>query len=596
MRGKGYYKIDLTEEIQRDVGSGINLSVSKSIVYVVFTLLALFTFLVYFDDKPSAQVEAEVSEFLSNTVSAPRGLFYDRDGNRLVANTYNYKVVIDDQLSDDEISLITSKISEILNVTDSDDIYVNNNERIRLISQLSDESQKYVTFFRSESRHYYYPYEFAHVLGYTSAVMSEDLDHGYDINDRIGRYALERSFEDRLRGLKVKDFSSPSSILDNDVLPGNDIVLTIDADWQKSLYDALEDSANKNNARGAAAIIVNANTGEIISSVNYPSFNPNAFVDGISSSNYQSLVDDARKPLLDKVVGLQAAPGSTFKLFAAYSLLKNSVISPYQAYLSEGCMNIGESRFCEIDQTYLGYVDMRSAIARSSNIYFCKTLLALDRSLGVDTWTKDVESFGFGSSTGSVFNSEAKGNVASREYKQRTFGVRWFDGDTCNSAIGQGMTLVTPIQLAYGFSAIANGGRLYEPRVVDRILDSNGSLVEEFDSEIVREIEISQDIYDVLMNSMKLTISDSRGSARSLSDLPSSLNLRVKTGSTEATEIINGIRVEGTHSWVTAIFDYKGETYTMIVHQQFGGRSFQALPVVENFLRCLYNDTLTKCI
>lgn len=555
-----------------------------AIVIGVISLLWLQLVLLVIKNGATAQQQALLTNKSITEASPSRGIFYDRNGVKLTNNTSSYKLVLktDDRALRQEVSQILSR-AELESIESfvktpggfQSKSYLTSAEKILLATNLTSEQLDQIKLEESVLRSY--PYlEVAHVIGYVGKVNEADLALGYKSGDLVGKFGLELLLENKLKGLSQQSLPG----LAEESLAGQDVVLTIDIVWQKMLSSVLATEVERNQALGGAAIIINKNNGEVVASVNSPTFNPNLFVLGIADKDYQQLLNDPRAPLVDKVFNWQASPGSTIKPLVTFSLLKNNTINPETRYYSAGCMALGSGKFCEIDSKRLGSLKLHDAIVRSSNIYFCNAAIKLSQEKGIETLISDLSELGLGEKT-SWASGSATGVVGGPAYKQQFYKQGWFDGDTCNTSIGQGFVLVSPSQLAFALAALTNGGNLYAPRVV-RSVGTEGQ-----GSSIVRKISIDGADKSFIESAMQQVVYNYRGSAYSLSKLPRNLNLKAKTGSAEVSEYVNGTQKVGTHSWVVVEYDYAGQQYVLVVFQRFGGRSYKTLPTVERFLRCL---------
>jgi penicillin-binding protein 2 len=291
--------------------------------------------------------------------------------------------------------------------------------------------------------------------------------------------------------------------------------------------------------------------------------------------------------LLDKVIGVQAAPGSIFKLVSAYAALEKGIIEPESMYYSNGCMKIGDHSFCEYGKFALGNLDLRNAIKRSSNIYFCQSSLKLANEQGIPALVNAAADLGIGKKTGIIFEGEASGVMASPEYKSRVFGERWFGGDTCNTAIGQGMVATTPMQMAMVVGTLANSGIRLAPNVIKEISDQSGTFVSGGIAQELAKIPLAHSTEVAILDGMKMAAQEWGGTAAAfLADNPASF--RIKTGSAEA--------VEGVHSWMVGTFQYQGRVFAFAAHIHFGGGSRNVIPVMDEFGNCLYANFPNYCL
>jgi penicillin-binding protein 2 len=310
---------------------------------------------------------------------------------------------------------------------------------------------------------------FAHVIGYVSRIDADDLQNldadRYKGTTHIGRIGLERSYEDMLHGTPGYELDEVNAdgriqrVLKTDPpTPGKNLYLSIDARIQKAAQDAFE-------GRPGAAVAIDPRNGQVLAMVSVPSFDPNLFVNGISSVDYKSLINAPDKPLINRALRGAYPPGSTVKPFMALAGLEYGLRTPQDSVVSTGVFYIpGQARGYRDDQRYgVGTTNLYKAIYASVNTYFYR--LALD--LGIDRISEFMSSYGFGHPTGVDLPGEASGIVPSREWKARHSKERtWYPGETVIAGIGQGYWSVTTMQLAHALAIFAGRGMPYAPRVV----------------------------------------------------------------------------------------------------------------------------------
>ena len=311
---------------------------------------------------------------------------------------------------------------------------------------------------------------FAHVVGYVSRIDADDLQNldpdRYKGTTHIGRTGLERSYEDMLHGTPGYELDEVNAdgriqrVLRTDPpTPGKNLYLSIDARIQKAAQDAFE-------GRPGAAVAIDPRNGQVLAMVSVPAFDPNLFVNGISSVDYKSLTTTPDKPLINRALRGAYPPGSTVKPFMALAGLEYGVRTPQDSVLSTGVFYIpGQSRGYRDDQRYgVGTTNLYKAIYASVNTYFYR--LALD--LGIDRISEFMGSYGFGHPSGVDVPGEVSGILPSREWKAKHSPKErtWYPGETVIAGIGQGYWSVTAVQLAHALATFAGRGVPYAPRVV----------------------------------------------------------------------------------------------------------------------------------
>lgn len=367
-----------------------------------------------------------------------------------------------------------------------------------------------------------YPYATlgAHLIGYLNEVNEADLrsadDPGaYRPGDRIGRNGLEKRYEALLKGSRgfrrvvvdargrALEGARPDS-LDVEMLrkpvPGHDIQLTLDM----RLMEAF-DHAFRPHPSGAA-VVVDIHTGAVRALYSKPVYDPNEMSSGLSTQRYAELTGDPFRPLIDKTIYETYFPGSTFKVITALAALQDAVVDPAQRVECTGFIKIGRQKFrCNKRHEW---IDLYDSVVQSCNVYFWE----LAEAVGIERINRFAEAFGFAERTGIGVNSEAKGFLATREWYEEHYGA-FRIGYTLNTAIGQGNTRVTVLQLALAYAAIANGGSLYIPQVVQNVRAPDGSLSETFQPRTRRDLGIAAQHLDLIQRSLVDVVQEEDGTA-----------------------------------------------------------------------------------
>jgi penicillin-binding protein 2 len=439
----------------------------------------------------------------------------------------------------------------------------------------------------------------AHVIGYLGDINAQEVEQiGLDGKSQIGKDGLEKVFDKELRGEDGIEISEKSinddeskSWIPKSYRYGDNVYLTIDLDWQKALYKYLERESVNNNSLGAAAIVMEADSGKIKALVNYPTYDLNLFAQGISQQDFDRLVNDDSSPLLNRVIAMQIPTGSTFKIFMAAALQQEQVINKNSVYKS-GCYQLpGDYELCEADKRNYGSLNMISALARSSNPYFCQASVEMARKFGSDelairSLDDYFSQFGFGKTTGIDLPGEQPGTIPSPELKLQLQGENWYLADLCNTAIGQGLVAATPLQTARALSAIVNGGIVYKPQIIEKFEDADLK-VHEVEKQESNRLAVDKVYLDNIKEGMRQAAD--YGSASGLNNSPG--NPIAKTGSSEATvRTQSGQIISGAHSWAIGSFEHGNKDYVFVVTQQFGGRGYKSVPIARDFIECVHKD------
>jgi len=514
----------------------------------------------------SQQAMINMGEISENP--AQRGIIFDKFSEPLAKNNSSFKVslLLVDFLKDFESRLETTDsledilglpkgyIEEALKSVDlerQNSIVLARDLELEDIIKIKNLNIGSVRIEDDFSREYLGGGLFSHIVGYTGSVNSNDADENPEIslNDIIGKSGLELYYDNELRGEDGKTINyrnAVGEIIDSKLLTnasdGNQIYSTIDSGLQSFFSASLKSNISRVGSRSAVGIAVNPQNGEVLSLVSLPSFDNNEITN-------KDLADSA-KPFFNRAISGEYAPGSTIKPLVAFAVLKEKIISPEHQIFSAGYIDIPNpynpdkpSRF--LDWKPNGWVNLFSAIAKSSNIYFYAVSGGLDevKGLGIERLKEYWGKFGLGKETGIDLPGEKKGFLPDPESKEKSSGDIWRIGDTYNVSIGQGDLLVTPIQLINYITVIANGGRLYRPSLVKKIVDSNGKIIKEVFPEIIADY--SSDIYEIelIQEGMEDTVRKSYGTANILSGLPFSAAAKTGTAQIEGNTKINALFV-----------------------------------------------------
>lgn len=496
--------------------------------------------------------------------------------------------------------------------TKSITIATNVNEEV--VAQVSERNADFpgVSITTNAARTYLTGSLAAHVIGYTGKIKEEEYNEKkdtYTIDDIIGKTGVEYIFEKYLKGkdgskqveMSVDGTITGESVSEN-AIAGSDVVLTIDSSLQQVTETALENCINKiknggfsqrYDAQGGAAVVMNVNTGEVLATASYPTFEPQWFVGGISQENWAYLRDDTRHPQLNKATQSTYEPGSTFKMVTAIAGLETGAITTKERINDTGVYKKYNSEWkCWYYTSYHrghGYQNVTQALQHSCNYFFYETG---DR-MGIDNLAKYALHFGLGKKTGIELPNEKDGAVASREtYAKLRKNGRIGPGDVLNAAIGQGDNNFTPMQIAKYISSIANGGTVVKPTIIKSILNSDGTEVskeelENYTNEKVGYqntddgITINPESIAVAKEGMRMAASEAGGTAYNIFK---GFNQEVagKTGSAEAGKDKNGNDL--VNAWFVCFAPYDKPEVAVVVMIENGGHGNYAAEVARDVL------------
>jgi len=439
-------------------------------------------------------------------VSASRGIIYDRNMKPLVKNIPSFDLVGVPK----DLAPWKTRVDALLGVLQLEDPVTEEGARERIASldftsPLEGVLASNLTFDEalllkskideipglrietSATREYLADAGLAHLLGYTGKVSQKDLQTNsvLSITDTVGKTGVEYVYDNWLRGQDGTRKTEVDARLNikregivQDPQNGDDLVLSIDLDMQKKLYEAFQKQVRVLGLRGGAGIIMNPENGEILALVSYPDYDNNAFVKNDASA-VKSVLENKDNPLFNRVVSGSYLPGSTIKPMLAAAGLEEGVITPRTIVNSNNPIRVVNQydpsvvyRFGE--STPHGTVNLFSALAVSSNVYFYSVgggnpSIPIE-GLGVDRMKKYFQEFGLGTILGIDLPQEVNGLVPSPAWKESVKKQPWLLGDTYNMSIGQGDVSLTPLQLASAISSIGNGGTLYVPHVMEKLL------------------------------------------------------------------------------------------------------------------------------
>ena len=500
--------------------------------------------------------QSDGNRLRQSRILAPRGIIYDSEGKELVNNLPGYAVVLQKQSSYKPETLqrlsnllqmpveeINAKIKASKNFYEP--IMLKNNLDQQMVTKIEEQRRYMPEVMLSVQPIRNYPYhELAvHALGYVGEVSAYEIEQGLFKNitqgSLVGKGGLEKTYDKYLRG-EDGAFMEEVDVAGNVVkhydsvqpIPGKNLKLTIDYELQKELeaftdkhLAFLRSSGIAPGARAAAVVAIDPRNGAVRAMVSRPGYDPNWFVHGISSKNWNSINNDPNYPMNNKLITGEYPPGSTFKIVtgsAAFELKKVGLNEP----IFDGGFHPMVPTMGNAGGEVLGWLTFIKALAMSDNVYFYE----LGYRVGIDNIEKYAHIFGFGERTGIDLEGESKGLVASKKVKREIWDEDWRLGDTFNAAIGQGFNLTTPIQLSVMLSIVANGGTKYQPYLVDSIINSDGSLFEKPKRAEGKHIDVSQQTIDYIRMGMSATTQEG-GTASYFAGLPKPI--AGKTGTAE---------------------------------------------------------------
>jgi penicillin-binding protein 2 len=541
----------------------------------------------------------------------PRGRILDRFGEPLAVNQLNYRVVVIAEQTG-SVPETLDVLSNILPISDTDrrrimrevarkrrflPVTVRDNLSWDEVSRISVNSADLpgVTIDVGSSRSYPWPAEMAHVVGYVAPPDEKDLtgDPLLELPDfRVGRNGIERIYDLALRGragtsqVEVNALGRPIRELARaEGEPGHDINLTLDLHMQRF---AMEKIAPQESA---AAVLLDARNGEILALASAPTYDPNEFTKGISGPAYRSLLTNIYTPLINKAVGGQYAPGSTFKMVVAMAALEAGAITPEQRVFCPGHLQFGDHKFHCWKKGGHGSVDMIDGLKYSCDVYFYEVA----KRVGVDRIAQMAKRFGLGQTLGVDVPGERPGIIPTRAWKQAITGQPWHNGETLVAGIGQGYIVATPLQLAVMAARIANGGLAVVPHICRQQI--SGRKVDDRPEPAPASLGVSPQILSIVQRGMRAVVNDPRGTAFKMRITDPAMAMCGKTGTSQVRRITEeerrvGLRKpeqvpwkERDHALFVAFAPADEPRYACaVVVEHGGGGSTVAAPIARDIL------------
>ena len=488
---------------------------------------------------------ADENRISTRLLVPPRGLIYDRNGVVIATNRQNFQaLIVAEQTPNLQQTLDAFK--KIMPLSEAEEqrikkdlksnksfvpIKIKDNLSWEEVSKIQLNAPDLPGIIIDEGLSRYYPYgeKMAHVLGYVAAVSEKDVkdDPLLEVPGfKIGKSGIEKLFEKKLRG-KGGNLKSEvnaygrvmKEIEKNEGIPGERVDLTLDARLQEKAYDLFSEQDHS-----GAAILLDVNSGEILAFVSAPSFDPNAFSQGISNTQWKELISNEKNPLSNKAISGQYSPGSTFKIITALAALESATIKPDTRFFCAAKMTLGTHTFHCWKRIGHGYLNVIEALKHSCDIFFYETALRL----GIEKIADMARRFGLGSKINVGLENEKSGLIPDKAWKLKRFGEPWQQGESLISGIGQGYILTTPLQLATMVARVANGGYEVKPTFSKLTNDEKSH---------IKKINVNQNYLDMVKEGMYEVVNVPGATAYGSRFDYHGIKMAGKTGSTQVRRI-----------------------------------------------------------
>ncbi|OPY75146.1 MAG: Stage V sporulation protein D [Syntrophorhabdus sp. PtaU1.Bin058] len=539
-------------------------------------------------------------------VIAPRGIMYDRSGRVLADTRPSFNVYITPEDIKD-FSQTVDGLAKLVD-TDRDDII----DKLKAASRMppsfpvkikSDVPMDEVARIEAHrvyipgvsiqiepKRNYPYGEMLAHALGYVSEINDEELKmkeyKDYSPGDYIGKYGLEKNYENYLRGIdgekRVEVDARGREVRTLDIIEptaGNSLYLNIDMDLQMTVEKTME------NKKGGC-VALDTKTGGVLVLASRPAFDPNKFASGITKEDWQKIITDKSHPLQNRVTQGRYPPGSTFKIALALKALELGVINERTTFLCRGGFPFGNRVFKCWKKGGHGNIAVHRAIVESCDVFFYNVGL----KLGIDRIHDIADSIGLGKLTGIDLPGEKQGLIPSTAWKKKTYGQPWYEGETVSVSIGQGAVWLTPIQLSELSAFVANGGTTYKPQLVNRVVSPVGKVIKVFEPVINSSVKLKKENLKLVQDGMRGVVNEPGGTA--YGSRLQTVAMSGKTGTAQAASSEKGSHLAD-HAWFIAYAPSEEPSIAMAALVEHGGHgSSAAAPIAKAITEGLFRTKI----
>ncbi len=602
---------------------------AKIVVVAVFLLLFLRAAQLQIIQGEEYFRMAENNRISIRPVNAPRGRIYSADGDILVSNKLTYNLYyqpneVSPGMTRSELFDLLAEIIETDRETlesnyfrnqelsgPGDGVLLRRNISVEDMIKVAERNNQLqgIDIREAPLRDYIYDDIGSHIIGHIGEISKQELrdfvEQGRDYTggDIIGIAGLERQYEEHLMGrrgfeeVEVNNLGHKENLLrSQDPVPGYDLHLTVDWELQLRTETRLEEKhyylkklAEEDDEipepGGAAAVMMDINSGEILAMGNYPRFDPNKFATGFSNDEYEEIRNDPLQPMLNRNTMFAVSPGSVFKIVTGMAAIENLGINADTTFYDA----TGEFRIPGWDRPFRnwlnygeGELDFTRAIGRSNNIVFYELSYELYEEFRGSRLVETAREFGLGKATGIDLPGERAGLVPDGSWKRENLNEGWYPGDTVNMGIGQGYLSTTPLQLLQITAAVANRGNIYQPTLVQKIVDNRGEVIQENNPAAVKELSFAQEAYEIIEEGLlEVTMTDYGTAGSVFRDFP--LDIAGKTGTAQLG--FGGL----SHAWFAAYGPVPDPEVAVVVFIERGDTSQHAAPVAADMLAAYFD-------
>ena len=523
------------------------------VVLFFFVVIVLRLWNLQITEGPEYEKRSYGNRVRIRQVAAPRGHILDRNGREIVTNRPSFDVLLIQEDSHD-IGDVLKRLAPILG-TDVSALWAKvreatGNPRYMPVRLKEDIDWKTLAYLENHNRDfsgirievqpvrvYHYEDLAANTIGYMGAISKKEFDEAdkniYSGEDIIGKKGIERLREKDLRGQKGQSYSEVDAkgfeqkqLKTVEPLSGREIRLTLDVDLQQ-IAESYMDAGEKSGA----VVVMEVNTGRLLAAVSAPSIHIKEFIGGISQEEWKALLDNSKHPLINKVVQGTYPPGSTYKMVTALAGLAKGAIDENTTFYCPGSYSFGNRTYNCWRKGGHGSVSLNRAIGESCDVYFYQ----VGQRVGVDGLAEFAQKLGLGKKTGVEMEYEREGLAPTKNWKLKSRKAKWQDGETLSVAIGQGYNLVSPLQLCVMTSALANGGKVFKPKLVEQVVDIEGAIVEKLQPELVSQVTGLDTYFKLIRKGMEEVVQGKAGTARNVAI--EGLRIAGKTGTAQVVRL-----------------------------------------------------------
>jgi penicillin-binding protein 2 len=422
----------------------------------------------------------------------------------------------------------------------------------------------------------------AHLLGYVREVSDDQMKQGrYRRGDMIGQSGLERLLDEHLRGrdggerIEVDALGRPVQVMRREEPdPGAQVITTVDRRIQEAAERAMV-------GRSGAVIVMDPRNGDVLAMTSSPAFELDRLTGNLDKEEWLKVIRDPLTPLMNRALQSQYAPGSVFKVVVAAAGLQEGSLTPMDRMYCNGEFHLGNWTFKDWKEGGHGHVDTRTALIHSCNIFFYQAGL----KVGPAAIARYSEAFGLGAPSGIDLGGEKAGLVPFLDGRRRIDGRKWQAGDTVNMSIGQGQVLVTPMQVARMMSAVANGGVLWRPRLVQRVERVDGSLAYSSSSKMTGRVDLSPIVWAFLRQALSGVVNE--GGTGGAARIPG-VEVAGKTGTAQSVNKSDSAKGQD-HAWFASFAPAQDPEVVVVVLVERGGKGGQvAAPIARQIYQAIF--------